>query len=504
MSLLMQALKKAEHAKQKQSNSPSTDVAEEKNPLKIQTDETTLSPQETSQTSPAVNLDMLDMELSPVVTEHTQQADSKPAKTEPIYSAEEAATNLNESEPVKSDFDTSYSQQNKVGGYAENSPFESSSRQNTEALSQQLTAKMRLDQQKAAALESGKTLAEQQKAKAVFTSKQSTGNRRTLWIAVVGLLVVILFLGGGYYYVQLASQNASSLVKPLPIQAAPSPMPAITPEPTPVKDAANDAAPMQTASVQTAPVTQKNTEQPAAMPPHKISQAASDKSESEQTPVQRKRAPTTTAEAGTGAEGIEIRQTTTDGHINPALSKAYQFFMSGDLAAAQQQYQTVLQNEPNNHDALLGMASIAITRKQDSQAGSYYLKLLDLDPSDPDAIAGLTGLQGGDASEMESRLKKALAHNPQSGALMFALGNLYARQSRWSDAQQSYFQAYGATPNNPDYAFNLAISLDRLSQKKLALEFYQRALTLAQNKPGNFNKIAIQDRINQLQSAIGS
>ena len=174
--------------------------------------------------------------------------------------------------------------------------------------------------------------------------------------------------------------------------------------------------------------------------------------------------------------------------------------MNGDLTAAQQQYQLVLQQEPNNRDALLGMAAISINRKQAAQAGSYYLKLVELDPSDPDAIAGITSLQGGDPYEIESRLKKVLIHNPQAGAILFALGNLYAQQSRWSDAQQAYFRAYGATPANPDYAFNLAISLDRLNQEKLALEFYQRALTLSQSKPGNFNKVAVQDRVKQLQS----
>jgi tetratricopeptide (TPR) repeat protein len=504
MSLLMQALKKAEHAKQKQSNSPSTDVAEEKNPLTFQTEETVLPQQETSQASPAVNLDMLDMELSPAVVEQTQQADAEPTTAQSTYASEEPATNFNEPNPAKSDFDTSYSAQHKVGGYAENARFDNNGRSNTEALAHQLTAKMRLDQQKEAALESGKTLAEQQKAKAVFTSKQSVANRRTVWIAVAGLLVVTLFFGGGYYYVQLASQNSSPLVKTLPIQAAPTPAQVIAPEAPPVKDVANEAAPVQTASVPAAPITQKDAEQPRVTPPRKTSRPTSNRSEDEQVPVQRRRTPVATAEARTGAEAIEIRQTTTDSRINPALSKAYQFFMRGDLAAAQQQYQTVLQNEPNNHDALLGMASIAVSRKQAAQAGSYYMKLLDLDPYDADAIAGLTGLQGGDPSEMESRLKKALARTPQSGALMFALGNLYARQSRWSDAQQSYFQAYGAAPNNPDYAFNLAVSLDRLDQKKLALEFYQRALTLAQNQPGNFNKESIRDRIRQLQSAPGS
>ncbi len=480
MSLLMQALKKAEHAKQKQSDSPSTSVAEDTNPLTIQNDEMALSPQVAEQpSSPVVNLDTLGMELSPVV-EKSEPNYSEAARSEPAYTPAEPVTGFAEPEPATSGFSSTYSPQTRQNDTTEDARFESGRRANTEAMSQQLTAKIRLEQQKAAALEAGKLQAEQQKAKAVFASKQPKTNRRTLWIAAVGLLTVILFFGGGYYYLQMAPQNSTMLVKTLPTQATPAPV--TPPEAAPGKEAQAEAAPV------TAPAHSERQATSTALT------ASTSKSNNEQASLKRKTAPEN------GAEAIEIRQTTVDSQINPALSKGYQFFMNGDLTAAQQQYQLVLQQEPNNRDALLGMAAISINRKQAAQAGSYYLKLVELDPSDPDAIAGITSLQGGDPYEIESRLKKVLIHNPQAGAILFALGNLYAQQSRWSDAQQAYFRAYGATPANPDYAFNLAISLDRLNQEKLALEFYQRALTLSQSKPGNFNKVAVQDRVKQLQS----
>jgi tetratricopeptide (TPR) repeat protein len=487
MSLLMQALKKAEHAKQKQGNSPSTEVAEDKNSLTLQNDEITLSPQETSQPAPAGSLDTSNIELSPVTDEKLHSAVSDHITVEPVYTPE-PAKNFSEPESVESSVDSAYARQQRQDSYIEKASADNDNRSDAVLASQQLTAKMRLEQQKAAALEAGKLQAEQEKAKAVFASKTPKTNRRALWIAVIGLLVVVLFFGGGYYYVQLTPQNSNLLVKNLPIQAAPSPTADAPVEATPVKEAQNDAAPMQTAVV-----TQKPVELPAETTQRQAQQKVTGKMDPDQISTPRK------STAASGAEAIQIRQTTVDSHINPALSKAYQSFMNGDLATAQQQYQTVLQQEPNNHDALLGMASIAISRKQGAQAGSFYMKLLELDPNDPDAISGLTSLQGGDPSELESRLKKALTQSPQAGSLLFALGNLYAQQSRWSDAQQAYFRAYGAAPDNADYAFNLAVSLDKLNQPKLALEFYQRALALAQNKPGNFNKIAIQDRINQLQ-----
>ena len=74
-----------------------------------------------------------------------------------------------------------------------------------------------------------------------------------------------------------------------------------------------------------------------------------------------------------------------------------------------------------------------------------------------------------------------------------------AQQLRWSEAQQSYFLAYSNAPTNADYAFNLAVSLDRLGQNKLALDYYQRALGMSQNGPHNFTSQAVQSRIKELR-----
>ncbi len=94
-----------------------------------------------------------------------------------------------------------------------------------------------------------------------------------------------------------------------------------------------------------------------------------------------------------------------------------------------------------------------------------------------------------------------LARHPNAGAVLFSLGNLYALEQRWADAQQAYFRAYGNAPANPDYAMNLAVSLDRLGQVRLALEYYRRALMLAETAPANFNAAAVRERIGVLDPA---
>ena len=107
-------------------------------------------------------------------------------------------------------------------------------------------------------------------------------------------------------------------------------------------------------------------------------------------------------------------------------------------------------------------------------------------------------MRRGDPAGSELDLKAILRRTPDSGPALFALGNLYARQGRWPEAQQAYFRACGAAPDNPDYAFNLAVGLDRLNQGKLAFEYYGRALALAQGKPAGFGADAVRRRMDEL------
>jgi Flp pilus assembly protein TadD len=96
------------------------------------------------------------------------------------------------------------------------------------------------------------------------------------------------------------------------------------------------------------------------------------------------------------------------------------------------------------------------------------------------------------------QLKKLLHEQQDSSALHFALGNQYAAQDRWADAQQSYFNAYKLDPKNAQTAFNLGVSLDRLGQKKFAAQYYRSALELDSQKHTGFDHAQISSRIEEL------
>ncbi len=197
-------------------------------------------------------------------------------------------------------------------------------------------------------------------------------------------------------------------------------------------------------------------------------------------------------------QDIQIQRKTGTDEIYSTVMSAYQAYQNGDLGTAWQRYREVLHKDAMNRDALLGMAVIAQQQGQDEVAVQYYKKVLMLDPRDPVALAGMSSFSTGDTEARESKLKLSLEQSPQSAPLHFALGNLYTEQSRWSDAQQAYFDAFKIEPNNALFAFNLATSLDHLGKGKIAAQYYRQSLQLSGKGNAGFDRTQTEQRLNQL------
>ena len=186
--------------------------------------------------------------------------------------------------------------------------------------------------------------------------------------------------------------------------------------------------------------------------------------------------------------------------IHPGIASGYAAYVAGDLTAARSEYEKALKDEPSSRDALLGLAALDVRSGRFENAEAAYLRLLSADPRDAHALAALIALRAGrgDAVNAESRVKSMLAEAPSAHVLNFTLGNQFAQQGRWAEAQQEYFKAFTAEPDNADFAYNLAVSLDHLRQPKLALDYYQRALSLAKARGARFDLAAAESRVAQL------
>lgn len=315
----------------------------------------------------------------------------------------------------------------------------------------------------------------------VFAVKQpaSAGNRHGFAIAVGGLTFLAVVAIGGYFYWQLQPKSRLT-ASPTALAVAPPPAPA-PPVASPITQSA------------TPPALPAATSVPAPAPAMEDARAPTAPTLPPKTATEPRPATTSTADALIRLSPTASRK------IDPALDRAYQAFNRGEADLARTSWQNVLRTDPRNADALHGLAALAQQAGQPAQAVDYYLRALEADPKDALALAGLVSLNNAvDVQLNESRIKTLLAEQPDSPYLNFALGNLYAQAFRWAEAQQAYFKAHVADAANPDYLYNLAVSLDHLHQARPAAQYYARALEAAGKQPASFDLAQVTNRLKQL------
>lgn len=203
---------------------------------------------------------------------------------------------------------------------------------------------------------------------------------------------------------------------------------------------------------------------------------------------------------------ITIVRSDTTPKVDPQLLQAYDAYQANDYIAARAHYQQALRDKPNNRDAIMGLAAVSLKVGDSVNAREAYLRLLQLDPRDVMARVGLLEtMPASDPIALESELKSLFEEHPEVAHLAFSLGNLYASQRRWNEAQQSYYDALlaaksgSAGPVSPDYAFNLAVSLERLNQVRPAYGFYREALEQSRDVNPTFDPRILRERLDALE-----
>ena len=306
-------------------------------------------------------------------------------------------------------------------------------------------------------------------------------SRLPLWLALGTLLVAGLCIAA-YVWFQLSSMGESGLASPT---TAPSPPPlaAKTGNPLP-------AVPISPPTVfaPTSPSTVSNTfrepESPAMRPSRReYTQRAAIQDDNP-------------AEAS-----VPIRLTRTRPEPDANLARGHANLQRRDFDLARRDFEQALQRDPNNTDALLALGAIAQQQGRGADATQLRQRALIADPSDPAVQAAALSENSAYSNPQttESRLKTLIAAQPESPQLNFALANLYARQNRWSEAQPAYFNAVAGDADNPDYLFNLAVSLDHMKQGRLAAQHYRLALDAATKRPAAFDTAQVKNRLSALQ-----
>lgn len=340
-------------------------------------------------------------------------------------------------------------------------------------------------------------------ARLLFDAKRPPSHSSSLAWLLGGGALLLLAVGGWVAWKVNALDNGARTLPTAPIPARTTPTPP-APEPVPLATApAIDATaapvpPAQavTADTRTTPSAGAPVPAPSAPAPIATPVAESSRFLSGQlttTPATQAIPPLPSAPP--------IRITRNAPVVPQDVADGYAAFQAGEFDRARVAYERALRADPRNPDALHGLAALAQQHKDEARARQLMRRIAEVDPSDTAARVALS--DHSDPATQEARLLDIAAAQPKSSAAALALGSLYASQGRWREAQQAWFNAYTLAPEQPDNAYNLAVSLDQLRQPRLALQYYREALTLRDRHPASFDADAVATRIQALQAQDG-
>lgn len=336
-----------------------------------------------------------------------------------------------------------------------------------------------------------------QNAQRILNASKPIDKRRRVLVAIV-FGVILLLLAVGY------------VLAPLFIKPAPVPMPVAEEASQPVASVAEASSSSATASSTLLAVSVAPKSSSTAVAQPQVSSRNSTEARAHKRFSQASKLPPRTAgeslvnpTPSTPVKGPVLENTTPQPGIAPTVAQAYAAYQRGDLELASKKYRQAVNEDDRNRDALLGLAATARRMGDLELARRAYKQLLYLNPQDVDAKAGLSATQGvSDPQSGVDALKPMSDQAANNTAVQSELGGMYVRQGRWSEAQAAYFNAFSANPGNPDLAFNLAICLDRLNQPKLALDYYRKARLLAKDHSYRFDLQQLDKRVTELEGSL--
>jgi len=198
-------------------------------------------------------------------------------------------------------------------------------------------------------------------------------------------------------------------------------------------------------------------------------------------------------------ETIKIISKNTISNKDRWLQEAYAAYLRGDDQLALAKYNAVLDIDPDNRNALLARAAISIQNNRVAEAIGDYRRILFTNPKDSLAMSSMIAVANLSPEQSETQLKLMIRDEPDSHYLNFTLGNIFGAQNRWQEAQQKYFAALQNNPDDPNYAYNLAVSLEHIAKPRVAIAYYELALNNFTKGLATFNRDVVDARLEMLK-----
>jgi len=160
---------------------------------------------------------------------------------------------------------------------------------------------------------------------------------------------------------------------------------------------------------------------------------------------------------------------------------------------AEKQYQTILEKDPNNLDALSNLGVVYFRTGKIGTAESTLKKALAIAPNDASVLTtlGIVHYRQSRFDEALKELRKAIEINPNSATAHNYLGITASQKGRQQEAEKEMLQAIANDPNYAEAHFNLAVLLitTQPPSRALAREHYARATALGTQPSPSLEKL---------------
>lgn len=168
------------------------------------------------------------------------------------------------------------------------------------------------------------------------------------------------------------------------------------------------------------------------------------------------------------------------------LEEAYKAAQVGQIAAAIILYKEVLQQDPDNKNALFGLATSYHKNNQTDQAKVIYIKILGKYPDSKESLNNFLLLVSNDPPQSTLvELEKIEELNKNSDQLQSQIAMLHMKLGNHDNAIKHFNSAIALAPDNVSYKYNLAVLYDNLGRDALAASLYHQIVEFA-NGGGKF------------------
>jgi len=195
---------------------------------------------------------------------------------------------------------------------------------------------------------------------------------------------------------------------------------------------------------------------------------------------------------------LEVRTDNRRRVMADAQRAAAQALRDGNPGTAARLYQEILDQAPDDPDALLGLGVALRRMGLREEALEAYRHLLEVEPGNRRALHSLLALAGQGAPEAAlNQLEELRRRYPAYAPLRAQLAAVQARLGRLEAAIASMRRAVQLAPDSLRFRYNLAILYDRAGRHAAAAEIYQQVLDAeaARGAPADLPLDSVRQRL---------